>query len=164
VRRRTAPLVLAAMLAVLLAGCGTGHPAGTARGSVSPVGPGGRSAGSTPADPHTCAAAHQVINAATASFTAEVEHAMAAQDAGDTRTRDASVERLRRIFADWSASLTSLSTQTNAPAVQVALAEYAGAVTATIDRVHSAADLETLASFDDQPLDLAADKLTAVCP
>lgn len=150
---RLVPLALAILLA---AGCDGGRPAAPAGGGASPD--------ASAADPRTCAAAHRIINDATARFTAEVDRAMAAQDAGDTATRDASVDRLRRVFADWSAGLSSLSAQTGDPRVAAALAQYAGAVKAAIDGVHSAADLESLASFDDQPLDVAADKLEAVCP
>jgi hypothetical protein len=158
-------LIAAAVLtaAVTLGtGCGgtPSRPAAPARSAG--VSPGAVSPGASA--PPECAAAHRIINEATAAFTAEVDRAVAAGNSGDTRAQAAAMAQLRSTFDGWSKALSTLATKTADAGLRAVLADYAGAVAATIARVHQPADLEQLATFDDRELDIIANRFAAVCP
>jgi hypothetical protein len=140
------------VVAALAAGCTAGTPAAAPRSAPPPA---------APAD---CADAHRVINQATAAFTADVDRAVAAAGRGDRPAQAAALAEVRAVFTTWSAELESIAGKTSDDRLSVALTEYAGAVRATIARVRTAADLEQLASFDDQELDVAANTFARVCP
>jgi hypothetical protein len=166
VRHLLAAAVLTAAV-TLGTGCGgtPSRPAAPARSvAVSPgaVSPGAVSPGALA--PPECATAHRIINEATAAFTAQVDRAVAAGNSGDTRAQAAAMAQLRSTFDGWSKALSTLATKTADAGLRAVLADYAGAVAATIARVHQPADLEQLATFDDRELDIIADRFAAVCP
>lgn len=160
-RRRLATVVLTAV-AALGAGC-TDSPArdpGPAAGRASAA------PGPTAPDPATataCRDATTVINDSTAAFTAAVDRALRAEERGDTAARDAAMTELRAAFRSWASRLRTVADTAGDPALQSTLSQYAGAVTATIARVRSAADLEKLHTFTEKELDIAASQFATVC-
>jgi hypothetical protein len=110
-----------------------------------------------------CRDAQRATNAATAKFTADVGRAVAAGEKGDPKAQQNAMAALRVTFQDWSAALRTQADRATDPQLKAVLVEYAGAVDATISRVRTAADLETLASFDDRELDVAANRFKDVC-
>jgi hypothetical protein len=156
-RRVLAALVLAAAVTLTAACAGRAAPppgAAPGRSAATPV--------RSPAP--QCRDAHRLIDRSTSAFTAQVDQAVAAGEHGDAKGEAAALAGIRATFAGWAAGLTALAGGAADAALKVTLTEYAGAVTATIARVHSPADLEILATFDDQELDIIADKFAAVCP
>jgi hypothetical protein len=148
-------LSLAAVAAV--AGCAAtpGRPAPTA-------------AATTPAPPgpvlRACADAGAVIRHSTGEATTALAAAVSAGERGDAAAQRAAMARLRAAYAAWSAGLRIRAGLAPDPRLEAALTEYAGAVDAAIARVGSAADLETLHTFTERELDLAANHFAAVCP
>jgi hypothetical protein len=143
--------VLAAALVIVAAsGC-----AGTPRAAAT----------STPdaATGRACDAAQKVINDRTGRFIAEVDAAVAAGERGDSRARNRAMTNIRAIFNGWAGDLRAQAARIGDARLRAVLVEYGGAVDATIARVHTAADLESLASFDNRELDVMADRFHHVC-
>jgi membrane-bound lytic murein transglycosylase len=155
-RIATAVTAIAA-IAALGAGC-----------SAKPVKPPATPAGAAASTPGSAAAqacgnTRKVINDATAKFTAQLSAAVAAGEKGDTNSQRAAMAALRATFKEWSVELRSQADTSTDPQFKATLVEYAGAVEATISRVHTPQDLDILATFDDRELDVAANKLADVC-
>jgi hypothetical protein len=156
-RRLVTTVAAIAATAALSAGCS----AKTAK----PPPAAASAAASTPSSAvaQACGNARKVINDATAKFTAQVSAAVAAGEKGDTNGQRAAMAALRATFKEWSAGLRSQADTATDPQFKATLVEYAGAVDATIARVQTPQDLDTLATFDDRELDVAANKLADVC-
>jgi membrane-bound lytic murein transglycosylase len=156
-RRLVSTVAAIAATAALSAGC-SAKPA-------KPPAPAASAAASTPgsAVAQACGSTQKLINDATARFTAQVSAAVAAGEKGDTNGQRAAMAALRATFKDWSAKLRSQADTATDPQFKATLVEYAGAVDAAISRVRTPQDLDTLATFDDRELDVAASKLADVC-
>jgi hypothetical protein len=156
--------LLAAIVSGLAAGCSAGPPASPAGAPTS----GGSPSSTRPALPaavaRTCADTRTVNNRATQDFLDQVQRAVAADERGDSTTRDAAMTRLRTVFASWSASLRRLAAVSTDQRLVAVLSEYAGGVDAAIARVRGPGELEKLSTFDDLELDTAASQLAQVCP
>jgi hypothetical protein len=157
--RRLTTFTVAAIAATAVLGAGC---------SAKPVNPPATAAGAAASTPgsavaQACANARKVINAATAKFTVQVNVAVAAGEQGDANAQRAAMAALRATFKEWSAGLRTQADAQSDPPVKAMLVEYAGAVDATISRVRTPQDLETLATFDDRELDVAANRLADVC-
>ena len=153
--------VLAGIALVILLGA-------TAGCTSSPATPTAASPGTTkPLDPEiaqACADARAIIMDATGRFSAAMARAVAAGEAGDLPTRDAAMAEVRTAFKDWSADLRATVEKVTDPQLEATLLAYAGAVDATIARVKTFADLDTLYTFDEQELDIMASQFADVCP
>jgi hypothetical protein len=165
---RTHLLAASAALAVAVSfggGCAAGATPSPAPASASSAVP-ANSPSAAPASPAVLAAcqrARQEITAATAKFSAELADAVTAGERGDAAAQRAAMKQLAAVFADWADALREQAGGVADPEVKALLTEYAGAVDATIARVHGPEDLERLATFDDQELDIMANRFADVC-
>jgi hypothetical protein len=145
-------LLAATLLIIAASGCAaTPHPERTAPSAPAP------------AIGRACDAARKVINDRTAEFTAEMDAAVTAGERGDPRAQKRAMANIRATFKQWAGDLRAQAGGVGDAQLKAVLIEYGGAVDATIARVRTAADLESLVSFDNRELDVMANRFHDVC-
>jgi hypothetical protein len=183
IRARTSLVLLAATVAVGLAGCsddprkpgtsgsspsasssvsaGTGSESaspGTSSGTPGAVPPAEGGGTATGSDIEVCAAQERLVAESTRKFGEEVVKA-ATSEGGE----QAAVAAVKTLFAEWAAGMRAQAAKATNPELKSALTEYAVGLEKVNSQINGVADLDKLGDLNTAEIEAATDKVLRIC-